>query len=101
MWHYILIPILLTLNYSITLQIWDITDNNEEIEDSSIFAIFRCSYYKVIELIVIYDTIFYSWVEGSSNAWDKINQIVSIVSVKYQHDLCMSIKILALERHCN
>jgi len=79
----------------------NVTDDNEEMEDISVFTTFGCSSYKVIELAVVYDATFCSWAGGSSNAWNKINQIVSMASAKYQQDLCMYIKISALEGHCN
>ena len=78
----------------------NVTDDNEEIEDSA-FTTFGCGYYKVIELAIVYDATFCSWTGGASNAWNKITQIVSMASAKFQQDLCVSIKISALEGHCN
>merc|ERR1712232_559281 len=81
----------------------NITDANEEIEmeDSSVFSTFGCNNYRVLKVAIVYDYSFCFWSGGPTQAWNKISKIVSMASGKYQQSLCISLKISALEGHCN
>jgi len=87
------------LNY--TENMTDIYDDIEIEEEEGVFTTFGCNNYKVLEIAIVYDSTFCSWTGGPTQAWNKISSIVSMASGKFQQDLCISLKISALEGHCN
>lgn len=81
--------------------------DDHELETGSSKSIFTmqgkgCSYYRVIDVAIAFDTSFCKYSGGFKKAVNKVQSIVAIASKKYkQPGLCIKIRISAADGRCN